>query len=131
MKFFATIAIIGTLAATTSLASHKISDSGKSGQRILVTDMFWGGSDCKGVDMTFELVSPPSNGTVTQRKVREKLNSAKINLSPPHRCEGNVMPISYVSYQSKKGFKGTDKFTVRWTSATGETRERTYSVTID
>ncbi len=128
--------ILGILAATAlvaspALASHTISNVAKSGQRILVTDMFWSGSDCAGADMTYQLVSPPSNGTVTQRKAREALNSAKLNISPPARCEGRVIPISYVSYQSKKGYKGTDSFTVRWTSVNGEVRERTYTVTVD
>lgn len=81
--------------------------------------------------MTYQLVTPPTNGTVTQRKAREALNSAKLNISPPARCEGKVIPISYVSYQSKKGFKGSDSFTVRWTSANGEVREKSYKVTVD
>lgn len=125
--------IVGTmlLASTSAFASHTIANSGKSGQRILVTDMFWSGENCTGVDMTFEIVSPPSNGTVTQRKAREKLNSARLNISPAARCEGSVIPISYVYYQSKKGFKGTDRFTVRWTSATGQIREKSYAVTIE
>jgi hypothetical protein len=93
--------------------------------------MFWSGADCAGVDMTFQIVTPPANGTVTQCKAREALRSVKLNISPPARGEGRVIPISYVSYQPKKGFKGSDSFSVRWTSATGEVRERSYTVTVD
>ncbi|MGO4781738.1 hypothetical protein AB4084_40255, partial [Lysobacter sp. 2RAB21] len=79
-------------ATVPAAASHAIANSGKSGQRFLVTDMFWNGSDCAGVDMTFALVSPPQNGTVTQRKAREALSSAKLRISPPARCEGRKLP---------------------------------------
>ncbi|MFM9973108.1 MAG: hypothetical protein ACKVON_00870 [Beijerinckiaceae bacterium] len=129
MKFF--IFAFAAAVAAPAIASHTITNTGKSGERILVTDMFWQGPDCAGVAISsYQLVSAPQNGTVTQRSVREKLNSAKLNISPPARCEGKEIPISYVSYQSKKGFKGSDSFTVRWTSATGETREKSYTVTI-
>jgi hypothetical protein len=119
------------LATYPAIASHTIANSAKSGERVLVTDMFWSGGDCEGVSITsFEIVSPPKNGTVTQRTAKDKLNSARLNISPPHRCEGKAIPISYVFYQSKKGFTGSDSFTVRWLSGRGDTREKSYTVTV-
>jgi hypothetical protein len=132
MKYKLIILATAMLFSYPALASHTIGNSGKSAQRFLVTDMFWSGSACAGVDISgFQITAPPQNGTVTQRAVKEKLNSAKLNISPPNRCEGQVIPISYVYYQSKKGFKGTDTFSVRWTSAGGDVREKTYTVTVD
>ncbi len=128
-RFIIFAAIMG--AAYPVFASHTITNTGKSGQKILVTDMFWSRDDCDGHDMTYELVTPPQNGNVTQTKSRSKLVSAKLNLSPPHKCEGKNLPISYVYYQSKKGFVGTDTFTVRWVSAHGAQREKSYTVTIN
>ncbi len=129
MKSFLAIAAAALL-VTTAHASHVIGNVAKSGQKVMVTDMFWQGTNCEGVDLTYQLISPPANGTVTQRKARAKLDSAALRISPPARCDGKVLPISFVYYQSKKGFTGTDSFTVRWTSALGEVRERTYTLTV-
>jgi hypothetical protein len=120
-----------TMCASAAISSHVINNVAPSGKRVLVTDMFWSGSDCQGADLTYELVSPPTHGTVTQRKAREKLSSANLNINPPARCEGKVIPISYVYYQSKKGFTGADSFTVRWVSVNGDKREKSYNLTVE
>ena len=114
-------------------ASHVINSTGKAGAKILITDMFWNGDSCSGQDLKFEIVTAPQNGSITQEKVKEALDIKKLKIKEA-TCDGKVLTISYVYYQSKPGFAGKDEFTVRWTSVglpnPGQTREKKYTVTI-
>lgn len=93
--------------------------------------MFWSGENCEGVDLTFQLVRPPEHGEVAERTSRQRLSSRQLKISPTARCEGHVLPISMVYYRSGPGFRGMDRFTVRWTNrASGEVREKTYTINV-
>jgi hypothetical protein len=120
------------ITAVPAMASHTINNSAKSGERVLVTDMFWPGTNCAGVEITsFSIVNAPQNGTVTQIATKAKFSSAKYKISPPHSCEGKNLPVSEIYYQSKKGFTGRDFFSVRWVNANGQTRDQNYSLSIN
>jgi hypothetical protein len=113
-------------------ASHSINSTSKSGQRVLITDMFWPGTACAGVEISsFSVVNNAQNGIVTQVYSKGKFSSSKYKINPPHSCEGKNIPVSEVYYQSKKDFKGRDFFSVRWVNANGQTRDQNYSISVE
>jgi hypothetical protein len=116
-------------------ASHVINNSGKSGKKILVTDMYWTGKSCQKQDLTYEVISGPENGKIIQEKKIEPLDSIKIKAAKINECDGKIIIISYIFYKSNPKFKGEDQFTIMWTSVgeprPGNTRTVTYHITID
>ena len=105
-----------------------------SAPKILITDMFWGGKNCGGQDLKFEIVNGPKNGKLIQEKKKENLDVKKLKVTSALTCDGKILTISYVYYQSKTGFKGKDEFTVRWTTvgnpSPGQIREKTYKIDV-
>ena len=96
--------------------------------------MFWGGKNCGGQDLKFEIVNGPKNGKLIQEKKKENLDVKKLKVTSALTCDGKILTISYVYYQSKTGFKGKDEFTVRWTTvgnpSPGQIREKTYKIDV-
>jgi hypothetical protein len=97
------------LAALVPALAASMTAAAPSGVKTQVAEHSARSNDCVSQHVVLKLTAPPANGTVTiteENKVVPQVGA----LGGPQSCAGRTMPTAVVYYQSRPGFKGTDRF---------------------